>query len=271
MAGPLIFEKNKIDLDFDNVTITASDGTVDVDNGQSFVNLVRNRRNDSGYGTGGSSDAGLTTLEVDMTDEHDITDILLVNHNFKAYTIQYWDGAAYQNFSTPIAETVNADTTTHHNFTQVSTSKVKLIVQGTMTADQDKLLAQFIITKRIGQFVGEPLIKKPRQEKGRKVRKMLSGRANVTKSLGAFSCQLAFPPSKVVADFQLAEDMFNQFNGFLVWLCAGDTSGFYTDVPGFRLQDIYLMTCANDLETEWEDGHFAHGQKLDITLVESRI
>lgn len=271
MAGPLIFEKNKIDLDFDNVTITASDSTVDVDNGQAFVDMLRNRRNDSGYGTGGSSDAGLTTLEVDMTDEVSITDIILVRHNFKAYTIQYWDGAAYQNFSTPIAETVNTDTTTHHNFTEVDTSKIKLIVQGTMTADQDKLLAQLIITKRLGQFTAEPFIKKPRQEKGRKSKKMLSGRVNVTRSLGAFSCQLSFPPMKSSADFALIETMFNSFNGFLVWLCAGDTTNYFADVPGFRLQDIYLMTCANDLETEWNDGFYAHGQKIDIALVESRI
>lgn len=270
MAAPIIFRKNLIDLDYTNVVITATDG-VATDPGTAFVDLVRNRRNDSGYGTGGSSDAGLTTLEIDMGTEQEVTDILLVNHNFKAYTVQYWNGSSYVDFSTPISETTNAATTTHHNFTLVNTTKVKLIVQGTMTANQDKLISQIIVTQRIGQFTGQPMIKKPRQEKGRKVRRMLSGRSNLTKTIGTFSCQLSFPPSKTVNDYDIIETMFDSFNGFLVWLCGGDESLFYTDVQGFRLKDIYLMNCSNDLETEWVDGHFAHGQKLDITLVESRI
>lgn len=268
--GPLIFEKNKIDLDQTGVTITSTDG-VATDPGQTYVGLLRNRRNDSGWGTGGSTDAGLTTLLVELTTEVEVSDILLVNHNFKAYTLQYWNGSSFVNFSTPISVSNNAETTTHHNFTAVSSTAFKLIIQGTMTADQDKLLSQLIITKRLGQFTTEPMVKKPRQEKGRKVKKMLSGRANVTRSLGAFSCALSFPAMKDVADHALVERMFDSYNGFLVWLCGGTDTQFFTDVQGFRLKDIYLMTATNDLETEWNGGYFDHGQKIEIALAESRI
>lgn len=270
MAAPIIFEKNKIDLDLPGVTITATD-SVATDPGQAYVDLLRNRRNDSGWGTGGSTDLGNTTLEIETQDENEITDILLVNHNFKAYTIQYWNGSSYVNFSTAINVSNNTKTTTNHNFNAVSTTKVKLIITGTMTADQDKLLSQFIITKRIGQFTNEPYIKKPRQEKGRKVRKMLSGRANITRSLGAFSCTFSFPALKDAADHAIIERMADSFNGFLVWPCGGDATQFFTDVQGFRLKDIYLMNCANDLETEWNGGYFDHGQKVELQLVESRV
>lgn len=269
--GPLILEKNKIDLDFSNVTITPTDGVAS-DPGTDFVNLLRNRRNDSGWGTAGSSDAGLTTLTVEMTDEHECTDLFLVDMNFKAYTVKYWNGSAYVDFSVPIAETTNTLTTKHHQFAAVSFSRFQIIIQGTMTADQDKLMAQLIITRRLGQFTTEPYIKKPKIEKGRKVRKMLSGRSNVTRSLGAFSCAFAFPGMTDVTDHALIEAMFDSFNGFLVWLRGDQTNAsLFTDVQGFRTKDLYLMTCANDLETEWNGGYFKHGQKIEITLVESRI
>lgn len=270
MPGPLIFEKNKIDLDMPGVVITATDG-VATDPGTDFVDLLRNRRNENGWGTGGSSDAGNSTLEIVLQDEVTVTDILLVNMNFKAYTLQYWNGSAYVDFSTPINVSNNATTTKHHNFTEVSSSQFKLIVTGTMTADQDKLMSQLIITKRLGQFSSQPFIKRPKQDKGRKVRRMLSGRSNVTKTIGTFGCALSFPAFKSSTDYDLIETMFESFNGFLVWLCAGDVSEFYGDIQGFRLKDIYLMNCANDLDTEFLQGHFDHGHKFDLSLVESRI
>lgn len=107
MAGPLIFEKNKIDLDAPGVVITATD-SVATDPGTDFVDLLRNRRNENGWGTGGSSDAGNSTLEIVLQDEVAVTDILLVNMNFKAYTLQYWNGSAYVDFSTPINVSNNA-------------------------------------------------------------------------------------------------------------------------------------------------------------------
>jgi hypothetical protein len=270
--GILIFEKNKIDLDNSGITITPTDAVAD-DAGESFVNLLRNRNNTTGWGTAGSTDAANTELLIESTDEMELTDIHLVGHNFKAYTMTYWDSntETYVAFPTAINVANNTDPNTHHNFTEIQTYKVKLVITGTMTADDDKLLAQLILTRRMGQFSSQPFVKKPKQERGRKVRKMLSGRANVTRTVGAFSCTLAFPTNKVAADYDLIEQMYDSFNGFLVWLCGGDTSDFFTEVQGFRKQDIYLMACANELDTEWTSGRFDNGLKMEISLVESRI
>lgn len=270
--GIKIFEKNKIDLDQTGITITASDLTVGADAGQSFVTYLRNRKNDSGWGTGGSTDAGNTTLIVESSDEMSISDILLVGHNFKAYSIQYWNGSAYVNFSTSISVSNNTATTTYHTFTEVQTLRVRIVITGTMTADEDKLLSQLILTRQLGEFTTEPYIKKPKQEKGRKVRKMLSGRSNVTRTIGSFSVTLDFPPMKDATDFALLLRMFESYEGFLVWLSGGSTANFFSaNIPGFRLSDIYLCTCANDLDTEFNGGFFAHGQKVEVQLVESRI
>jgi hypothetical protein len=270
MAAPIIFEKNKIDLDLPGVTITVTDA-VATETGQAYVDLVRNRRNDSGWGTGGSSDAANTTLVIETQDANEIDSIFLINHNFKAYTLKYWNGSSFVDFSTVVNQTANQKTTTYHSFNAVQTTRVQLVITGTMTADQDKLLAQVVLTKQIGQFNNEPHVKKPRQEKGRKVRKMLSGRSNITRSLGAFTCALSFPAMKDADDMALIERMFDSFNGFLVWLHGDDDTQFFTDVQGFRPKDLYLMNCVNDLESEWNGGYFDHGQKLEIQLAESRV
>ena len=271
MLGPLIFEKNKIDLDAPNISITVTD-SVASDPGTDFGDLMRNRRNDSGWGTAGSSDAGSTTLIFNMTDDYLISDIIIAFHNLKRYTIDYWNGSAYVDF--PGAEAVavlnNVNNTTHHRFTPVTTSRIRLIIVATQTPNDDKYIGQFIITNRIGQFEVEPFIRKPKQERGRKIRKMLSGRSNITRSLGATSFAYQFPKNLNGADMAILQRMFEAVNGFIVWNCGGTVDQFPMVIPGFRMHDIYLMQCANDFDGEWNDGHFNHGQSTEVQLVESR-
>jgi hypothetical protein len=267
--GIVIFEKNKIDVDAQNITITATDA-VAFSSGQEFVSLLRNRSNNSGWATTDSNDSANTTLVVGLADAPQIDTIILVGCNFKSYTIQYFNGTTYVDFVQPINVTTNNLTTVRHQFTEVSTQQIRIVIRGTFTANQDKFLRQLIITKKIGEFTSQPHIRKPRQDKNRKSRKMLSGRVNVTRSTGAFSCELRFPPTKTASDMDIALRMFESINGFLVWLCGGDTSQFPISVPGFRLEDIFLMSCTNDLDTEWNGGHFSHGQTIEIQLAESR-
>jgi len=99
--APSFFRKNRIDLDVDGITITVTDATA-TDKGDNFVDFVRNRKNSSGWATTGSNDAANTEFLIVSTDEYSLTDIFLFNHNFKAYTIQYWNGSSFVDFSTPI-------------------------------------------------------------------------------------------------------------------------------------------------------------------------
>ena len=64
----IIWERNKIDLTNPNVVITVTDATADND-GQDFVDLMRNRRNDSGWATTQSNDAANTQLDIVMSEE----------------------------------------------------------------------------------------------------------------------------------------------------------------------------------------------------------
>ena len=114
------------DLAFDGISITVTDTTA-TNNGQSFVDYVRNRKNSSGWVTTGSNDAANTTLVVELGDSKDLDLIALIGHNLKAYTIQYWNGSSYVDFSTAISETANTSYNNYHSFDTVRTNKFRIV------------------------------------------------------------------------------------------------------------------------------------------------
>lgn len=267
-AGPIFFEKNKIDIDLaDTITITVTDA-VATDSGQTYTDFLRNRNNVSGWATTGSTDAANTNIVFDFIELVEIDSILLILHNFKAYTLQYWDGAAYQNFSTPIAQTVNTADTTYHTFTAVETTKVKLIITGAMVVNDDKYLRQAIFTKRYGQFATGMRIQKPEHSQARRKIDLLSGKAKITRNLGGFSVKISKDNVISTADLTLVETLF-QVGPHLVWLCGNDESSqFRTIRKGFRLEDIYLMDLKNEYVPEPDKGFYRHGTNIMLDLVE---
>lgn len=263
----MFFEKNKLDLDNPNVVLTVTD-SVATDNGQATVDFVRNRNNTSGWATTGSTNAANTQLDIDFVDQVDIDNIFLLQHNFKAYTIQYWNGSTYVSFSTPISETVNATADKRHSFTQVTTSKLRLIITATFVTDDDKFITQIIATQFIGQLANFPQIKNVKDGKSRRSLKMISGKVKIVRNVGAFSCTLEKNNVVSDADITLMQRLFTSFNGVLVWLSGGDESQFRNVPIGYRLRDIFLMNLTNEYRPEFEDGHYKFGIPIDLDFVE---
>jgi hypothetical protein len=262
MAGQIIFfEKSKCDISNPNVVTTASQG-------DDYADYILNRNNDIKWVTTGSVDADNTTIEVDMVDENPISDILLVNHNFKSFKVEYWNGSAWTTFSTPIDQTTNTASTNRFSFTEVSTTKLKLTVRGTQTANEDKYLGQFIATRLIGQLSTWPTIKKPVHSRNKQSSPMLSGKEFIAENVGGFSVDLAIKILSDATDLAVIEELFDSNEGFLVWLCGGDESQFTTARKGYRLQDVYLMKCKNDYTPELYKGLYKSGYKIDLNLEE---
>jgi hypothetical protein len=257
----IFFNKNKADYSNANVTATASQGS-------DYASYVLNRSNQSAWVTTGSVDSDNTTLTIDFVDERALTDILLVKHNFKAYTVKYWDGATYVDFPTVISETNNSTETTHHTFASTSTTKVQITITGTMTADEDKYLFQFIATTQLGQLSSWPVIKSPEVSRNRKVLKMLSGKALVKESIGFFRCKLEIKILSTDADLTIIENLFSANEGFLVWICGGDEDQFRSERIGYRLEDIHLMKCVNEWKPELYKGLYQAGMKISLDLNE---
>jgi hypothetical protein len=262
MSKQIVFmNKNKLDLEYTEVQITASQG-------QAYVDFVRNRSNRSAWVTTGSVDADNTTFEVDFVGQKPIDIIILVKHTFKNYTIQYWDGLAWEDFSTPVNVSNNTNENTYHEFDQVSTTKLLLTITGTMTPDDDKALFQFIATNKIGRLNGWPIVEDPTHDKQKKRNKMLSGKESITESLGGFACKLTLDVYSDMGDLDVFEELYDSPEGFLVWLCGGDEDQFSSIRKGWRLEDIYLMRTATNYTPEFYKGSYQSGIVVDVPLVE---
>ena len=257
----IFFEKNKADYSNTSVVATASQGN-------EYAPYVLNRSNESAWMTTGSVDADNTTLEIDFNDLRTISDLILIKHNFKSFTIQYWDGDAWQNFSTPISENACNKSTSYYQFTPVGVLKIRITIYGTQVANSDKYLFQVITTVRLGQLEGWPVIKGARHNKNRKTSSMLSGKSMVVDNVGGFECQLAVKEWRLANDIALIELLQESSSGFLVWLCGGEENQFFSRVQGYRAEDVFLMKCKSDYSPEFAAGMYRRGLVLKIDLVE---
>lgn len=261
------FKENKIDLSNPNVSITITD-SVATSLGDPLKDYIRNRNNRSAWLTTGSSDAGTTTLTIDMGDDELVDELILIKHNWKAFTIKYWDGFAYQDFSTAISETTNSDDTTAYSFTQVTTSRLQIIITGTQTADDDKYLYQLIVGELKGQLAAWPEVRKPQHVANKKRKQMLSGKMNMIEPIGRFSVQLSVKHWKSAADLATIESIYRDRNPVLIWLCGGDEDQFLSRIEGYRLEDVYLVRPSDDYTPEFDKFVYKHGLKLRIKFDE---
>lgn len=263
----IFFEKNKFDIDNESASITVTDA-VAYNNGSDFLNRLRNRDNRSAWMTTDSTDAANTQLDIDLGEDEFITDIILIKHNFKSYTIQYWNGSSYINFSTVIAPTNDTNSTTHYNFNKIETDKIRIIITGTQVADEDKELFQLIITDRIAQLEGWPEISGVEFDTSKRVTKMLSGKINMVESYEAFSFNLSLPVHSGAADNAVFKNLYERRAGFLVWLSGGDEAQFKALTKGYRLEDIYLVRPTNDFSAELYKGLYKSGVKVNLQFKE---
>ena len=266
MSQIKLLYKNYVDIDNPNVTLTVTDA-VATSSGQDIVDFIRNRNNNSAWLTTETSDAANTTLDIDLGDVQFIDTLILIGHNFKSFTIQYWD-SGWTDFSTAIAETTNTDSSTEFTFTEVLTNKLQLILTGTQTADEDKVLKQLIVTKLLRQLEAYPEIKNPSHTTNRSISKMISGKSNFVSQIGGFNVDLVLKYWNNDDDLSAIETIYTNRLPVLVWLCGGDEDQFKFKRIGYRKEDIYLMRPSNDYVPQWFSSIYTTGIDITIKLVE---
>ncbi len=255
------FNKSWADFEHSDVVVTASEG-------QAYAYLPLSRTNMTAWQTTGSADANNTTYVVDFGTSRYIDSIMLLIHNFKAFTLKYWNGSAYVAFSTPIAETTNTSASSFYSFTGVETTKLQLTITACMVLNADKYLFQFIATYSLGQLAGWPIISGHKASRNRVSNQMLSGKANIFENVGFFSCNLSVEQWTSDADLTIVETLYRRSEGFLVSLCGGSETQFKTIREGYRMQDLYLMKCANEFSADCAEGVYANGVRISIDLME---
>ena len=269
---PKVFKKNYLDLDYSSVTITITD-SVATNNGQNYVDFMRNRNNTSGWMTTGSTDAANTEIDVNIVNTREIDTIILVGFNFKDYTIQKWNGSSFVDFTNPVNITDNTQTTREHAIGTQDVSRFKIVVDSTQTADADKRIAQIIATKKVGtgQFVGWPEFDRPTIDSQKKTTKTLSGKVHLKESVGGFSTRLRFRawPREASTDLDMLELMyFKEKLGFLFWPSGGDEEQFSSVRKLYKKEDIFLCRCTNEFQLEWYKNIYSSGSNITVDIEE---
>lgn len=269
MASQIIFlEKNKIDIENVNSEITVTDA-VAVGTGQTFTTMMTDRKNYTAWMTTGSTDAALTQLDVAMGDPFVISDIILLGHNLKNYTIQYKNGvSSYQDFSTVINPTADTKKHTAYNFSEVTATDIRIIINGCQAVDADKIIRQLIITKQIGQLEGWPQIQAPKISNQKRKIKMLSGKIRIVEGLESFSCKLQVRAWRIQADIDILETIYFKRAGVLLWVNADDDDQFFLDLKGYRKDDIFLVRPIDDWSPELLTGVYINPIKVTMSLAE---
>lgn len=273
-GGIKYFDQNKALLDF-GTTITASSATAS-------ANFAIDRNPFTFWRSVGSSDSVTETLIITFDTSVTLDRIHLVDHNFKSFTIKYDLASVFTDFTTVIGldgalgggitEATFTDGTAYYEFDQVTTTRIEIAITLTQVVDAEKFISQIIATTELGTFVGFPILKSITESRNSRVKKMLSGRSNVAKSLETASFRLDFKnyPPGLTADLDLAFALFDREAPFLVWLSGGrrGTDFFTYTLRGFRLKDILQMQVGRDFKVSYSKNVYLIQVNLQLSLVE---
>jgi len=245
-GGVKFFKKNKI-----------SDGSVVASSGTSSGKFILDLDVDTYWTSLGSSDGVSETITISTSKSQTIDRILLLDHNFKTYNVKYYDGSSYVDFAnvikiggatlSTINETNYDQDSSYYEFTQVSTTSIRITVSHTQIPNEDKYLSQAIASTELGTFVGYPEINSVTMDRNNRVKKTIGGRFSVQKANKTFGFDLRFrnyPSSDVYnVDIDLALTLFESEDPFIIYACGGryESQHFKKAIPGFRLKDAFLM------------------------------
>ncbi len=245
-GGIKFFNKNKID-----------DGSIVASSGTSSGKFILDLDVDTYWTSLGSSDGVSETITITTSKSQTIDRILLLDHNFKTYNVKYYDGSSYVDFAnvikiggatlSTINETSYDQDSSYYEFTQVSTTSIKITVSHTQVPNQEKYLNQSIASSELGTFVGYPEINSITMDRNSRVKKTLGGRFSVQKGNKTFGFDVRFknyPTSDVYnVDIDLALTLFETEDPFIVYACGGryESQHFKKAIPGFRLKDAFLV------------------------------
>jgi hypothetical protein len=204
----------------------------------------------------GSNDTTTETLTVTF-DTQTIDRVLLLDCNFKGFTVKYLSGVSYVHFAnvigigggtkTNITETSFSENSAYYEFDSVSTGGLQISIDTTQTTNAEKYISQFIGSSEIGTFVGYPEVSKISVDRNSRSKKTLSGRYSVQKSLETMGYSIKFknyPTSSVYnVDIDLAITLLESEPPFIIFPCGGryESKHFTTAIPGFRLKDAKLV------------------------------
>ena len=258
-----------MDIDIDSVQVTASSGS-------ETVKRIRDRKSYSKWTSDGSSDATTETITIDFNSQRTFDRMHLIRHNWKSFTVQYWNGSAFVDFANvvtkegtqaTISETTNAKTTNYYEFDSVTAEIVRVQVTETQTADAEKYLYQMLLTEEQGTFTGYPQFT-PNFQVKRLAKELLSGRPKFSDfdEVSKFTLTFQYYPS--ANDHALLLSLWENREEFFFWPCGGDETQFRYPLKGTRLQDIYLVQIEGNYAPWFEQNVYELCPSGSVTFAE---
>lgn len=273
LNGGIKFFDDSLCLYDNGATAVASTGTA-------VQNNILDKLNYTYWTSVSSNDATTETLTISFPSAT-FTRILLLDHNWKEYTLKYWNGAAYAHFSSVVgldgskanaSETTFADAASYYEVASVTTTSIQITVLKTQTTNAEKYLATLLLTNELGTFTGYPGVSVSHNKNDRQLQ-MLSGKFKLVKQNPVFQASLRFDsyPARRSDDLDLVMSFFDREIPFYVWLCGGKrgSSRFGYAIRGFRIQDCYRVQAISNVSLEYMSNIYTNGiEGLQIDLVE---
>lgn len=210
-----------------------------------------------------SSDTVAEIWDMDFGITKTITAFHLANHNAKDFSIQYWSSTAFNDFSTAINTTTNSSTFGYfNNFTAVSTQKIRLTMNKTMVADEQKAVGGLRVMNLVGEMDHNPVKFKLKYHENSK--KYYTDAKESVFVLFGTSRKITMNFENLDADnISILQDV--KFNGSpcYVFASGGDTTH---ERRGWRIQDIYLMNYTNAFEPKLSNNVLHNGEDIKCTF-----
>ena len=240
---------------------------ISVTNNNDFKTFMVDRDPFTRYQSSGANDDLITVeLTVDFLQDRFISDLILVDTNLKDFELQQWDSGS-MSYVTVLTETANTANTVYKTFTGLTTDKVKLKMNKTIVADQEKYLNLFIITSEIGQLEYRPF---PRPDHDGNIieNKMIDGKSKFVFNQIQHNFEIEFSGYTNINDRQLLQTLSDLKDSFLIWPCGGDEAQFSYADEGWRLEDIYLVNRSNQPSPFFTKNYYKAGTNARLLLKE---
>lgn len=262
-----------------------SDGALAMaSSGDASANYAIDRNIDTKWRSVSSNDTISETIEIDFNGTQTFTRLLLLNMNFKDFSVKYDVSGAWTDFTNTfgidgatsggkVVETAFADDSAYYEFDSVTTAKIQVTVTKTQTVNAEKFLTQLIACTEIGTLQGHPAIK-PTVDKNERVKTALSGRMMVIKSIETFQAQITFKNypgrSPYNADLDIAFSLFDLDDNFNIWLCGGRRGSYFSyQSRPFRLRDVYECQVIKNLTPTYSNEIFTTQLNFVLNIAEA--
>lgn len=246
-------------------TITAS--SADAKKAFAFDGLISTRWISSGENTDGDQ----IQLEMDYGANRTVDSFYVYNTNILDIIIQYWNGAAWVAVDTTNA-TIVKSSDNRYVFASltaaVTTQKVRIIGEDTITADQEKQVTLFYAFEEIGQFEYFPELNsfiEPFQS----VYKLDNGKNFVIERGEFFRAIISFRSHVNQNDIDLATTLLERKEPFYIWPNGGDADGIFTYAfSPYRFKDIFKVAVIKPSNPSYTKGYYKAGYNNNIQVLE---